>query len=146
MKKLTRFMLAFGAVAAVSAGCEIFEDQTPETISFTMTGDAGTTVTVLYTSAFIAGVNEDGVTRVEVFDADTVIHTLPIDTIVDVSVDRRLLIRVAPAPTDTISVDVRVLVNDRELVNDDGRIYPEEPWVFLYQFNARFTNDVEVII
>ena len=57
------------AVAAVLAiGCEVFQDPTPKEISFRMSGSAGDIVTVIYSKQFVAGVNELGVTRVEVCD------------------------------------------------------------------------------
>ena len=62
-------------LAFLVAGCGFFEDEVPEDIFFRMTGPSGSQVTVIYSKQFVAGVNEIGETRVEVFGADTVVHT-----------------------------------------------------------------------
>jgi len=135
---------AVGLIAAVT-GCEVFEDQTPEFINLRMDGPAGEVVNVIYSKQFVAGVNEAGVTRVEVFGSDTVVHVLPIDTIIDVRLEQRLFLQAFPS-TDTLRVDVNIEVDDRGLYDNDGLIYLMEPWKFLYQFNARFSDDIEVVI
>jgi hypothetical protein len=144
--KILKKLAVFGIVAASLSACEVFEDPTPETVSFRMDGPVGATVTVLYSKQFVAGVTESGVTQVEIFRADTVVHTLPIDTIIDVRLERRIYIQAEIVPTDTVDVDVRVDVNDRNLFDRSGKLYPALPWQFLYQYNTRFTENIEVII
>lgn len=146
MKTSLRFAGILAAVLLAGA-CEIFEDQTPEQIFFRMDGPAGSVVSVIYSKQFVAGVNELGVTRLEIFGADTVQHVLPIDTVIDVRLEQRLYIQAEPAAvTDTLSVKTRVDVDDRGLYDQSGKLYPTIPWRFLYQFNTRFTDDIEVII
>ena len=129
------------------AGCGFFEDEVPEDIFFRMTGPSGSQVTVIYSKQFVAGVNEIGETRVEVFGADTVVHTLPIDTIIDVTLEQRLFMMATPVmPTDTIEVEARVDVDGRNIFLDQGDLLPLVPWQFLYQYNVTFTADLEVII
>lgn len=135
------------ALAVLLPACEIFENQAPETVSFRMDGGPGDVVRVIYSKRFIAGEDETGVTRLEIFEADTVEHQLPIDTIIDVRIERQLYLEAQPlAATDTIAVGVRIDVNDRGLFNDTGDLLPEIPWQFLYRFNARPTQDIEVVI
>ena len=134
-------------LAFLIAGCGFFEDEGPEDIFFRMTGPAGSQVTVIYSKQFVAGVNEIGETRVEVFGADTVVHTLPIDTIIDVTLEQRLFMMATPVmPTDTIEVEARVDVDGRNIFLDQGDLLPLVPWQFLYQYNVTFTADLEVII
>jgi hypothetical protein len=130
---------------AVATGCEVFEDQTPEFINFRMDGPAGERVSVVYSKQFVAGVNEEGITRVEVFGSDTVAHVLPIDTIIDVRLEQRLFLQAFPT-VDTLRVDVTIDVDDRGLYDNNGLIFLVDPWKFLYQFNARFTDDIELVI
>jgi len=144
--KILKKCAVFGALTASLVGCEVFEDQTPENVSFRMDGPAGSVVTVLYSKQFVAGVREDGVTEVEIFRADTVVHTLPIDTIIAVNLERRIYIQAEVMPTDTVDVDVRVDVDDRNIFDRNGRLYPALPWQFLYQYNTRFTQNIQVII
>lgn len=146
MNRFRRFSAS--AVLLVSlAGCGLFEDQVPEDIFFRMSGPAGSQVTVIYSKQFVAGVNEIGQTRLEVFGADTVVHTLPIDTIIDVRLEQRLFLRASPvAASDTLAVDARVDVDGRNIYSDQGDLFPTVPWQFFYQYNVTFTQDVEVII
>ena len=144
--KLWKQLAAVGLLVMGVSSCQVFEDQTPRTLWFHMDGPAGALVTVIYSKQFVAGVDETGITRVEVFGADTVQHTLPLDTIIDVFLERRMFIRAETATTDTLDVDVRVEVNDRSLYDNAGKLYPDIDWKFLYQFNARFTNDIQVVI
>jgi len=146
MKSPTRWVL-IGALATVMSGCEIFENQTPEFIAFRMSGEAGDQVTVVYSKAFVAAVNELGTTELRVFLADTVVHTLPIDTIIDVRIERQIFLRAYPLElSDTIPVSVNVEVNDRSIFDRSGDLLPDVPWHFLYQFNARPTQTIEIIV
>lgn len=134
-------------VLLTASGCEIFEDRTPDNIFFHLEGTPGGVVQVLYSKKFVAGVDETGVTRVEVFEADTAIHTVPFDTVIDVRIEQRILIQAQPLmETDTLDVDARVDVDDRNLYEESGKLYPTVPWRFLYQFNHRFTDVVEVVL
>lgn len=145
MKTLRRL----GAVAAVLASltaCEVFRDQSPENISFRMSGGDGRLVTVIYSQEFVAGVDELNVTRVEVFVSDTVMHVLPIDTIINIAVERRLFVQVETAPTDTVVVNVRVEVDGRGVVNITGGIFPDVPWRYVYEYNQILTDLIEVIL
>jgi hypothetical protein len=139
-------IIAFVALVGAATGCDAFRDPTPRNVSFRMSGSDGNVVAVIYSTAFTAGVDEFGVTRVEVFVSDTVMHTLPIDTIISIVLERRLFLQVMPAPTDTLSVAVRIDVDGRVQVDTSGRIFPESPWRYVYQYNTPFTDDIELII
>jgi len=146
MKNSIRYFV-LAAVALLTVGCEIFQSQAPETISFTMNGTAGEVVTIIYSKEFVAATDEAGVTHLEVFGADTVVHTLPIDTIIDVRIERQLFLMAEPlASSDTVNVNVRIDVNDRSVFDGSGDLLPEDPWQFLYRFNAPPTQSVEVVI
>jgi len=147
MMTTLRRLVAVAAAVITMTGCELFEDQVPEDIFFRMSGPTGSQVMVIYSKQFVAGVNELGQTRIEVFGADTVFHTLPIDTIVDVRLERRLFLQATPVlESDTISVNARVDVDGRNIFSERGDLFPTVPWQFFYQYNVTFTQDVEVII
>lgn len=133
------------AVSTLPLGCSIFEDPRPEQVSFRMSGSPGATVTAIYSKQFVAAVNELGVTEVEVFGADTVVHLLPIDTIVDVVLEQRFFVQVETMPNDTVNVQVRVDIDGRNVLNDSGGIYGGSPWRYLYQFNQTFTQVFDVV-
>ncbi len=143
MKTFSRLGAVAAVLAAVTA-CAIFQDQSPDDISFRMSGSDGQVVTVIYSQEFVAGVDEANVTQVEVFASDTVMHVLPIDTIIDIASERRLFVQVATA--DTVVVDVRIEVDGRSVVDISGGIFPDVPWRYVYQFNQLFTDVIEVIL
>ena len=109
-----------------------------------MTGSEGMGVRVIYSTEFSAGVGVDGVTGVLVLASDTVDHTLPIDTSMSIARDQRWLVLVEPAGGEALDVDVSVSVDDRSLLTESGSILPEIPWRYLYVFNQKITQDVEV--
>jgi hypothetical protein len=147
MRTSVWFVGVLAVILLSAAGCEIFEDREPKDIFFHVEGTPGGVVQVLYSKEFVAGVDEAGVTRVEVFGADTVVHTMPFDTVIDVRIEQRLLIQAQPLmETDTLDLDARVDVDDRNLYDESGVLYPTVPWKFLYQFNHRFTDIVEVVL
>jgi hypothetical protein len=147
MKLPRRAGVALTLTCVAAAGCEIFEAQTPETVSFQMTGAAGDSVTVIYSKQFVSATNEVGVTQIQLFGADTVRHVLPIDTIIDVRLERQLFISARPQLVgDTVNVAVDVFVNDRSIFDGTGNLLPDNPWLFLYRFNAAPTQAVEIVI
>lgn len=139
MKKL----LVAIALVAIS-GCGVFEDLTPRNIFFEMRGEAGQQVRAIYSTQFVAGVNEFGVTRVQVVRSDTILHEVPFTRAIDISVDRRWFVQAESLGSDTLEVHVIVDVDDRNLVNESGGIFPDDPWHFVYAFNEFLTRDIDV--
>jgi hypothetical protein len=133
------------AVALVGvSGCGIFEDLTPRNIFFEMRGGAGQQVRAIYSTQFVAGVNEFGITRVQVVRSDTILHEVPFTRAIDISVDRRWFVQVESLGSDTLEVHVIVDVDDRNLVSESGGIFPNDPWHFVYSFNQFLTRDIDV--
>ncbi|NNF14626.1 MAG: hypothetical protein HKN72_15470 [Gemmatimonadetes bacterium] len=142
----TKLFSAVLAAAFASTGCSIFEDPTPETISVQLTGSAGTTVLAIYSQVFVAGVNrETDITEVRLSGADSVMQTLPIDTIVDIAASRQFFLQIETMPGDTADVRVQIDVDSRNVVNSSGLIFPGLPWRYVYQFNRPLTDVVEVV-
>lgn len=147
MKPLRYTFAALVMACVVAAGCEIFEDQAPKLVSFRMEGAVGDSVTIIFSKEFLAGTSETGVTQVRLIGADTIRRRLPIDTIIDVRVERQLLVSASPrAPGDTVDVKVEIFVDGRNIFDDAGKIFPDNPWLFLYRFNAPPTRSVEIVI
>lgn len=139
-----RLALAALVLFAGLLGCEAFTDPTPSNISFRMRGDAGKQVRVIYSKQFVAGTTEFGVTRVRVVVSDTVLHELPVDTVIDISVERRWFVQAESAQGDTLAVSVQINVDDRSLLSESGGIFPGDPWHFAYAFNHRFARALDV--
>ena len=133
-------------LAAVTlGGCSgILDDQTPENIYFEMRGEAGQRVRAIYSTQFVAGLSEFGVTRVQVVRSDTIVHEVPFQRAMDISIDRRWFVQAESLDGDTLSVQVIVNVDDRGLVDESGGIFPGEPWHFVYSFNQLLTRDLDV--
>lgn len=135
--------LLAAALFAIS-GCGVFEDLTPRNIFFEMSGEADQQVRVIYSTQFVAGVNEFGVTRVQVVRSDTILHKVPFTRVIDISVDRRWFVQAESLGADTLEVHVVVDVDDRNLLNESGGIFPGDPWHFVYSFNQVLTRDIDV--
>ena len=131
--------------AVTLGGCSaILDDPTPENIHFEMRGEAGARVRAIYSTQFVAGLSEFGVTRVQVVRADTVVHEIPFQRAMNISIDRRWFVQAESLDGDTLSVHVIVNVDDRGLVDEAGGIFPDEPWHFVYSFNQLLTRDLDV--
>lgn len=142
-----RIALALLAALPLSApGCGWFEDPTPENLRFRMSGDAGARVQVVYSTQFVAAVDEQGVTRVSLFWADTLAQTLPVDTTLYIGIDRRFFVQVLPSAAPSITVDVRVDVDDRSQLSERGAIRTTEPWRYVYLFNQRTTRVIDTVL
>ena len=127
-------------------GCGWFDDPTPEYVFFQVDGPAGTQVQAVYSTQFVAGVDEAGVTQLTVFYTDTVVHTLPVDTSFYVGVDRRWFVELTPLSEEGINVRVNVDVDDRNQLNETGVVAPTAPWRFAYLFNQQITRTIEVVL
>ena len=132
------------AAVAVGGCSEVFDDPSPENIHFEMRGEAGDRVRAIYSTQFVAGLNEFGVTRVQVVRADTIVHEIPFRRTMDISIDRRWFVQAESLEGDTLSVQVIVNVDDRGLLNEAGGIFPDDPWHFVYSFNQLLTRDLDV--
>ena len=114
-------------------------------MTFEVRGESGTVVDVVVSSQFVSGVTEAGVTQVSIGLSDTLTVVLPMDSTFDIRVDRRFFAEVMPAPTDTLE-QVRVIatLDGRSLFNEQGDIFPESPFRFVYVFNQPTTPVIEV--
>lgn len=127
------------------SACDAFEDKTPRQARVRITGAAGQEATVIFSSEFVAGITETGVTQVSVFQADTLVTVLPVDTVLDIEVSRRLFFQVAPLGADQAMVRVRVDIDDRGIFNEEGDVFAANPFRYIYLFNQPTTRVIEVI-
>ena len=142
MRLIAGVLLA--AVAFAATACEIFEDGTPSQIFFQMEGEAGLRAKVIYSRDFVAGIDEMGVTHVQVFSSDTVLHTLPIDTVMGIAAEQQWFVQAESRAGDTLAVTVTVDVDSRNLVSRFGGIFPNQPWRYVYVFNQQLSESLDV--
>jgi hypothetical protein len=145
MKTFKTIGVALAIVATLGA-CEVFQDQSPETLALRITGSDGAEVVAIYSTAFVAGVNELNVTQVRIFTADTVSHVLPIDTVFSIAANQQFFAQVGTVQSDTVDVSVRIEIDGRNVLDLNGLISPIAPWIYVYQFNQLLTDIVEVIL
>ena len=126
------------------AACSVWDDPSPETLSFRMDGTAGAEVTLIVSKLFQAGTDEVGTTLVTVLASDTLVRTLPIDTVFDIVFERRFFVMAIPE-LDGITVEVRIDVNERNIFASEGALFIEDPWRFVYLFNQSITDNVDVV-
>ena len=143
MRRTIGIGLTAALCASLAAGCSLFEDPTPDHISVRVSG--GAPVEIVYSKQFVSGIDEQGVTRVQVFSTDTVFQALPLDTVIDISAERQFFVQITPTTSGTITVDTRVDVDDRTLVNASADMISSNPWRYVYQFNQQVTRIVDVV-
>lgn len=140
-----RLALALLAVGATLAGCDFFDDPSPDTVSFALMEGEGEYQIVLST-VFVAGLNDLGGTRVELIESDTLVVSTPYLDEVDIRGDQRFFIRVIAGGEGVDVGPVRLSVD----IDDENRFdrraeVTDEPIFFLYQFNGQiFTEDIQV--
>ena len=136
--------LAAALAALVVGACGLFEDTRPSMLSFRMSRDDGSQALAVYATDFVAGVDVNGTTRVQVFDSDTVLHTLPFDTVFDIGAEQQWFVQVQSVAGDTLDVSVYVGVDGRDILSESGGIFPNEPWNYVYVFNQTLGTEIDV--
>lgn len=143
--RLRSFAPLLVAAVLLLPACDAFEDLTPNQARVRVTGAAGQAATIVLSSEFIVGITEDGITEVSLFAADTLVRTLPFDTVMDIAVSRRVFLQLAPEGADQAAVRVRVDIDDRGLFNEEGDIFASNPFRYVYVFNQPTTRVIEVL-
>ena len=136
--------LAVALAVAFLGACGLFEDTRPSMLSFSMSRDDGSQALAIYATDFVAGVDEIGITHIQVFNSDTVLHTLPFDTIFDIAAEQQWFVQVQSLGSDTLDVSVHVGVDGRDIVSESGGIFPDDPWNYVYVFNQNLGSTLDV--
>lgn len=138
--------IAFAAVSSLVLAACGFDDRTPSDVFFVMSGSQGSQVQVVLATQFVAGITEEGVTEVQLLASDTLVRTLPVDTVVSVVIEQRFFVEVLPLDGDSLSVRVEVDVDDRNLYDRSGLVVKAEPFRYVYLFNHPYTEKVDVVL
>jgi hypothetical protein len=127
-------------------GCDLLLDNPePETARLVISGDAGKPVRLITSTEFVAAVNDVGVTRVEIFVADTVITTLPYERVYDIERDHRFLVEASWIDTDLEQVNVQVYLDEKKQFDQGGLLMEGQPYRFVYTFNQAVTQDIVLL-
>ncbi len=143
---MRRFLpLTFCTVlAGLMGACDWFGDPTPDTIRIRLDGDAEA-FTIVTSTEFLAARNEGGEFRVEVFNADTSVVSLPFEDRWDISGDHRFFLLGIPVDSMTVSVRLRVHLDDSATFDGNIEAMIEDPVRYIYLFNQRVLREFELL-
>jgi hypothetical protein len=142
MKRLA-FLLV--AVSLLTSGCAWFDDPSPEEARVFITGDPGKQVRLIISTRFVASVNEQGITRVVIIEADTTLITLPHDHVYSIGEDQRFFVEAARQDADFQSLRMEVYIDSRRQFEEGGPLLTDQPYRFVYTFNQAITREIVVI-
>jgi uncharacterized protein (UPF0248 family) len=140
-----RMAILLAAAGLLMGGCGMFEDPTPQQARLVIEGEAGKQVRLIVSTKFVAAVNEEGQTRVVIFQSDTLLTTLPHHRIVSIREDQRFFVEAARSETDLQALRMEVYVDSRKQYDEDGPLVANQPFRFVYSFNQAVTRIIEVI-
>ena len=140
-KSVNILLVAF--VGGALGGCGWFDDPSPESATVTLTGDAGQVVELLVSKQFVAGVDQNQVTRVQVFQGDTLRRAVPWDTTISIRIEQRFFVKMLDADSVSQQLRMRVLIDANPEYDKAGQA--SEVFQFVYTFNQPVTNVVELI-
>jgi hypothetical protein len=137
--------LALAAASLVFAACSWFEDPAPNEARLTIDGVAGSTVRLIVSSKFVAAVNERGQTTVVLFEADTLVTTLPFNRVYRIEKDQRFFAETTREDADLPNIHMQVFVDNRRQFNEVGALVPGQPYRFVYTYNQVITREIVVL-
>ena len=128
-----------------AGGCSWFDDSSPETVRVLLEGQ-GSGFQVVTSTEFVAATNEVGRLAVQVFDADTAAVSLPFERTWNIAEDQRFFFEGMPADSSaTITVRVRVFLDDSEAYDRMVLTRINDPARFVYLFNQQILQDFELL-
>ncbi|MGH7483662.1 MAG: hypothetical protein ACRELV_16060, partial [Longimicrobiales bacterium] len=139
--------LACAPLLLLIMGCDLigFGDPLPERARVIAEGDATASVRLVFSRSFVAGLGEDGITRVRLLQADTLLRILPFDTTYDLRGRDGIFAELSHAGADLSDVRLRVLLDDDEQFDRAGSLEAGAPYRFLYSLGQFVGREVEVL-
>jgi hypothetical protein len=128
-----------------TAACDWFENPAPEQARLVIEGDPSRTVRLVVSTKFVAGVSQNGQTRVEIFEADTVVTTLPYERVYRIEDDQRIFVETSRLDADLANLRMQVFVDDRRQFDEVGALLTGTLYRFVYTYNQALTRDIVVI-
>lgn len=133
------------AAAVVITACGWFEDLRPIEARVVIDGPAGARVQLITSTRFVAGVDEIGTTRVEVFVADTSHAVLPFRQVWVIRSERQFFAQAEHLEDDHV-LHMQVFINDQIKFDEAGPLFASAPFRFVYMFNRALTPTIEVVL
>lgn len=131
--------------SALAGACGWFDEPAPDRARLVIEGEAGKEIRIIVSTRFVAAVNEIGQTRVVLFQADTIVATLPYETVYTIGEDQRFFSETARLEADLQSIRVQIYLDNRKEFDQGGQLLLDQPYRFVYTFNQPVTRDVVVL-
>lgn len=138
-------VIVLALFSALCGACGWFDEPVPDRARMVIDGEAGKEVRIIISTRFVAAVNEIGQTRVVLFEADTIVATLPYETVYTIGEDQRFFSETARLEADLQSIRVQVYLDNRKEFDQGGQLLLDQPYRFVYTFNQAVTRDVVVL-
>jgi hypothetical protein len=143
---MKRTAVVLVSASLLAGGCDVLiTDPTPEEARLVIQGAGDTPVRVIVSTEFVAQVNELGQTEVVIFAADTVITSLPYETVYVIRDDQRFFAEAARQDADVESVQMQVFIDGRRQFDEGGMLLENQPYRFVYTFNQAITREIVVL-
>lgn len=138
--------LASLGLSLIVTACNWFDDPSPDEARLMIDGPAGAQVRLITSTKFLAAVTNDGVTRVEVFEADTTNAALPFESTYAIRDDQAFLAWTSHLETSLETIRVRVFLDAAKEFDESGPLKDGIDFRFVYTFNQRVTPIVEITL
>lgn len=126
------------------AACNWFDDPSPDEARLMIDGPAGTQVQLITSTKLLAAVTNEGVTKVEVFDADTTNAVLPFESTYVIRDDQAFLALTSHLDANVETMRMRVFLDGTEEFDESGPLEEGVDYRFVYAFNQRVTPVIDI--
>ena len=127
-----------------AAGCDWFEDPSPEVVRVMIDGD-GESLLVITSTRFLTTADELGDLGVRMFTADTTVATFPFDQSWNIHEEKRFVLVAFPVDSSTATVRIRVMLDGETDLDNTLGASVDEPVRYIYIFNQQVVPDFEVL-
>lgn len=142
---MKRTAIVLLVVCLFAVACSLFDDPVPNEARVLIEGETGKTVRLIVSTKFVAAVTPQGQTRVEVFQSDTIVTTLPYERVYTIEDDQRFFVETARLDADLANLRMQVYVDDRRQFDEVGALVASRPYRFVYAFNQVITREIVVL-
>ncbi|HUG14089.1 MAG TPA: hypothetical protein VMM78_03640, partial [Thermomicrobiales bacterium] len=132
---MKRTAIVLVSASLLAGGCDLLTDPSPDEARLVIQGEAGKPVRVIISTVFVAQVDENQRTRVVIIEADTMVTTLPYETVYAIDEDQRFFAEAARLDDDLETVHMQVFIDRRMEFDEGGVLLESHPYRFVYTFN-----------
>jgi hypothetical protein len=145
MHRLFARLSLVAGLAASLAACGLLDPPVPEHARVVLTGPEGACVRLVTSSKFLAGITTEGITRIEVLASDTVMVTLPYESRHRIRADQRFLALAEAVEGQAETFRMQVFIDAARRYDETGTLSSASPFRFVYTFNLRVTDQMQIV-